>query len=74
MLGKEGFGFLGGFVGVHVINDEEPAGVEFQPAQGGFDLEGLLLFVLLGEIQDERAARLRWRASGVSTEMKRRAR
>lgn len=45
-------GFLGGFVGVHVVDDEEPTGVEFQPAEGGFDLKGLFFFVLLGEIQD----------------------
>ena len=55
-FGEEGFGFLGGLVGVHVVDDEKPAGVEPQPTKDGLDLKGLFLFILLREIQDERVA------------------
>ena len=29
--------------------------MEFQPAEGGFDFDGFLPFVVLGEIHDDRA-------------------
>ena len=52
----EGLDGAEGFLCVDVVEDEEPAGVEVEPFESGGDLEALVFFALLGEVEHEGAA------------------